>query len=96
MNISIRDTMAALIDAEVIISCSNSFESLVSTMTIIKNNFESNWIGEDSLDRNSIIMSLNNSINFYENKIIPALKGLTEGVHSFATATEYLANSTFK
>lgn len=95
MNIGIRDTATALTDAETIMNCSNSFESLLSTMRIVKNNFESNWTGEENADRRSIIMALDNSINYYENKIIPALRGLGEGVHAFATATEHLANSTF-
>lgn len=93
MNIKINNTSTAISDAEMIISCANSFESLVSTMFTIKNNFESNWIGEESADRTSIINSLNNSITFYEDKIIPALKGLGNGINAYAIATDRLAQA---
>lgn len=91
MNIKILNTTTAISDSEIIISCANSFESLVSTLSTVKNNFESNWTGEENADRDSIITSLNNSINFYQNKIIPALKKLGSGVYAYAIATEQLA-----
>lgn len=91
MNIKINNTTNAINDAEIIIGCANSFESLVSTLSTVRSNFESNWIGEENADRTSIIMSLNNSISFYQNKIIPALKGLGNGVNAYAIATEQLA-----
>lgn len=91
MNIKIINTTTAISDSEMIIGCANSFESLVSTLSTIKVNFEANWTGEENADRDSIIMSLNNSINFYQNKIIPALKGLGNGVNAYAIATEQLA-----
>jgi len=100
MNIKINDTGTATIDAETIISCSNSFESLVGTLTTIKENFESNWIvdGNEAAnnDRNSIINSLNSSINYYQTNIIPALSKLGNAINAYAIATEQLAAASAK
>ena len=91
MNIKIENTGAALEDARVIVSSANSFESLVSTMITVKQNFESNWTGDSTTDRDSIISGLENSIKYYNNYIIPALNKLGTAIDAYALATEQLA-----
>ena len=91
MNIKIENTGAALEDARVIVSSANSFESLVSTMRTVKQNFESNWSGDSTTDRDSIISGLENSIKYYNNYIIPALSKLGAAIDAYALATEQLA-----
>ena len=91
MNIKITNTSDAKSDAMILLNSADSFESLVSTMRTIKISIQSNW--SDCTAKTSAINNLTNSIDYYENKIIPALNKLGTSVDAYALATEQLAAS---
>ena len=92
MNIKINNTADAKADAETILSCGNSFDSLVTTMKAVMKSITDNWY--DCKAKQSAITGLTNSINYYETKIIPALNKLGTSINAYAIATEQLAAAT--
>lgn len=91
MNIKINNTSDAKSDSLILLNGADSFESLVSTMRTIKISIQNNW--SDCAAKTSAIDNLTSSIEYYENKIIPALNKLGTSVDAYALATEQLAAS---
>ena len=98
MDIKIKDTSAAIEDANKLVSCANKLSSIVSTMSTLKRNFEENWIEEGipNKNRQRIVDDLGSNIDYYVQKIIPALEKLGNAVNAYAIATEQIANATIE
>ena len=93
MDIKIKDTAAAIDDANILVSCANKLSSIVNTMSTLKRNFEENWIEEGipNKNRQRIVDDLGSNIDYYVQKIIPALEKLGNAVNAYAIATEQIA-----
>jgi len=91
VNITIKDTGSAKNEAETIIGCYNKIDSCVGTMRYLYKQLPIMWNG-DQADIADILTKLNNSITYYETKIMPALEKLGSSILAYATATEALAN----
>ena len=91
MDIRIKNTTDAKSDALVILNGEDKFASLILTMKTIKTSIEGNW--SDCVAKTSAIKKLNECINYYETKIIPALKKLGTSIDAYAIATEQLASA---
>lgn len=90
MILKIKNTHNAKIDASVLLSCADSFSSLLSTMNTIKNSINDNW--SDCFSKNDAIDKLDYCIYNYKKEIIPALNMLGEAIDAYALATEQLAS----
>lgn len=91
MDIRIKNTTDAKSDALVILNGEDKFASLILTMETIKTSIEGNW--SDCVAKESAIKKLNECINYYKTKIIPALKKLGTSIDAYAIATEQLASA---
>lgn len=90
MDIRITNTQTAKDDSLVLLSSADSFNSLINTMSTIKNSINNNW--SNCTSKNNAIAQLDASISYYKGSIVPALEKLGTSVTAYAVATEQLAS----
>lgn len=93
--IKFSNTSSARSSAEDLIAAANSYSSCISTLQYMQKQIANNWEG-NSADIAAIQTELTNSINEYNNKIIPALEKLGNGITAFANATDKVAANTIE
>ena len=91
MNITISDTSSAIAEASSLLSVANSYKSILNTLNYTKVTLNEVWESGNEVD--SINTSVDNCLNEYNNKILPALKKLANGTIAYCVATEELAAS---
>ena len=91
MNIKIENTASAKDEASNIISCVNSFDSILGTLSYAKQTLLQVWTSGTEIK--SIADNIDSCISEYENKILKAMNKLASGVIAYAIATEELASS---
>lgn len=91
MNINIENTASAIDEASNIISCVNSFDSILGTLSYAKQTLLQVWTSGTEIK--SIADNIDSCISEYENKILKAMNKLASGVIAYAIATEELASS---
>lgn len=89
MNIRITNTGDARSEASTLISVANSCVSVLNTLSHARDTLLKVWTSGNEIT--SINTSVNNCLNEYNNKIIPALNKLANGINAYCMATEELA-----
>ena len=91
MNIKISNTSSAITEGSNLLSVANSYKSILNTLNYAKVTLNEVWISGTEIS--SISTSVDDCLEEYNKKIIPALKKLSNGVIAYCAATEELAAS---
>ncbi len=89
MNIKITNTAEAISEASTLISVANSCVSVIGTLGHTRDILLQVWTSGNEIT--SIDSAVTSCLNEYNNKIIPALNKLANGINAYCIATEELA-----
>ena len=91
MNIIIENTTEAISEATSLVSCINSFNSILNTISYVKSTLDEIWISGNEIK--SIDENIDKCLFEYREKILKAMEKLSKGIIAYAMATEKIASS---
>ena len=91
MQIRIVNTADAKAESNTLTSIASSFESIINSLSYFKNTLAEVWTSGSEIE--SVNSNINNCLNEYNSKIIPAIKKLANGTLAYCMATESLADN---
>lgn len=89
------DTSIVNENAEKLLSCANNFESVIATLSYIRNQIKTNWDGTTE-DIAGVLQRIDRTSSQCTQKIIPAMRKLGNGWLAFSAAIDEVSKSTIE